>query len=441
MDIFTDIVSEEQQAPKYKMLKRVLTGERDILQDWAIGFEDRDNKIVKEFQTTFHSTFWEFYLFALFKEAGFEIDFSYNRPDFIISHPCNIYVEAVISNIKVDGKKEDQRTLDDQLSMLTPAWMQENFYNELDESIVRHSNAIIKKSDLYLNSYKKLEHIKNNVPYVIALGAYDQVNYGNQFYHPMMALLFGHYYHPKDKGCSLKANIRKPNTEKSIDIGLFNTDKYKHISAIIFSATVTLGKLTALSLSQDKSPIKTNCVIDIGYQNDLPHYLFKNVSHENPEQLSDGLFIFHNPFAETPLDRSLFDKTNATHIFKDNNQVIVEHTQPSLYSRFSFPKIGIPNNIIDTIVLENHILFNSREIVFHDAIFHISEINITSREITLQHPEIPVPTIIDLTDSEINEIAKLKLKEGQKIQAIIFSIPNENGITEKFEFFTNFIVV
>lgn len=441
MNIFTDIVDEKLQAPKYKMLKNIYTGEREILQNWVVGFEDRDNKIIKEFQTSFHSAFWEFYLFALFKEAGFEIDFSYNRPDFIITSPSDIYVEAVISNIKQDGKKEDQRNLDDILSMLTPPWMQEKFHNELDESIIRHSNAIHSKSKLYLNSYKQLSHVKNNVPYVIALGAYDQVNYGNQFYHPIMALLFGHYYHPEDKKYSLKMSVRKPNTTTDIEIGLFNTDEYKHVSAVIFSATVTLGKLTALSLSQDKSPIKTNFVIDIGYQNDLPHYLFKNVSQENPEQLSDGVFIFHNPFAEVPLDRSLFNKTNATHIFKDGDQVIVEHTQPSLYSRFNHSKIGMPDYLIDQIILENYMLFNNREILFSSAIFDVLEINIVDREIVLQHPELPVPTTIDLNNDEIKKINKLNIKVGQRIKAIIFSIPNENGITEEFKFLTDFILV
>lgn len=34
----------------------------------------------------------------------------------------------------------------------------------------------------------------------------------------------------------------------------------------------------------------------------------------SPEYLSDGLFIFHNPFAKHPLTKELFNKTNVLNI-------------------------------------------------------------------------------------------------------------------------------
>ncbi|WP_232925945.1 hypothetical protein, partial [Pseudomonas syringae] len=38
------------------------------------GFPDRNNKFVKEFQTTFNSIFWEVYLYMAFREYGFSLD-------------------------------------------------------------------------------------------------------------------------------------------------------------------------------------------------------------------------------------------------------------------------------------------------------------------------------------------------------------------------------
>lgn len=61
---------------------------------------DRDYKMVQEFQKTFHSSFWEFYLYACFKESGFILDQSHNRPDFMIKELYEINVEAVVANIK-----------------------------------------------------------------------------------------------------------------------------------------------------------------------------------------------------------------------------------------------------------------------------------------------------------------------------------------------------
>ena len=54
--------------PKFKLLmneKLQFFRERHLVSNWTEGFVDRDEKIIKEFQTTFHSSFWEFYLFAL----------------------------------------------------------------------------------------------------------------------------------------------------------------------------------------------------------------------------------------------------------------------------------------------------------------------------------------------------------------------------------------
>ena len=122
LDIFTEQIEESKLHPKYKTIRDCLnfTGEQEILKDWIDGFIDRDNKIVKEFQESFHSTFWEFYLYAVFKEAKFEIDFTKNRPDFIVIKPQKLYIEAVVSEIKQNGIKEEERTLEDILSMLKP---------------------------------------------------------------------------------------------------------------------------------------------------------------------------------------------------------------------------------------------------------------------------------------------------------------------------------
>jgi len=63
---------------------------RDILMKWAKDFEDRDNKFSKEFQTTFNSSFWELYLYQVFKELDMRVDFSKPAPDFTVNTSCKI---------------------------------------------------------------------------------------------------------------------------------------------------------------------------------------------------------------------------------------------------------------------------------------------------------------------------------------------------------------
>jgi hypothetical protein len=123
-------VAKEKWHPKVQLLNddRLFYPERKIIQGWTEGLIDRDNKMIKEFQTTFHSCFWEFYLYALFCKLGFTLDQTHNRPDFIINGPYPLYVEAVVANISKSGTNESQRNMNDILSMMSPPWVQGDFY-------------------------------------------------------------------------------------------------------------------------------------------------------------------------------------------------------------------------------------------------------------------------------------------------------------------------
>ncbi|MDH8702669.1 hypothetical protein M2138_002037 [Dysgonomonadaceae bacterium PH5-43] len=359
LDLFQNIetISENDLHPKFKLLRDnpTLIGERSILINWTDGFIDRDNKIIKEFQTTFHSSFWEFYLFQVFKELGLVIDFTKDRPDFIIESPLKLFIEAVVSNVKKDGREEATRNSDDVLSMIVPPPLQKDFYKVLDESIVRNSNAILNKSSKYLEKYLKCDWVDEKIPFTIALSSFDQVNYGREYFYPMLALLYGFYYHPESDGYEQKESIIKPDTESNIPIGIFRDKSFEHISAIIFSCTTTLGKLTSLSISEKESDIQLNSVINIRNDYEPPYYKIQVVSSENPEYLTDGLFVFHNPFAKNKLDKEIFAKTNATQIIIDKEGLKFEGENTPIYSRLNLFKFMINSDIIEAI----HRDFNS----------------------------------------------------------------------------------
>lgn len=253
MDIFSKVkkLEESKQHPKFKLLNNnvQMISEKRILENWTSGIIDKDGKMVREFQETFHSSFWEFFLYRLFQKAGFTLDQSHQMPDFIISAPSDMYVEAVVSNIKDGGKPESERTIEDQMTMMLPPYMNNKFYDELDESIVRNSNAIHSKIKKYRESYLKREWVRDDVPFVIAISSYDQINYGREYIYSMLALLYGLYFDADSEQYNFKKTILKPGTKESfIQIGLFNNSDYSDISAIIYSCTVTLGKLTSLLL-------------------------------------------------------------------------------------------------------------------------------------------------------------------------------------------------
>lgn len=333
MNLFEKIknVSEEQWHTKFKILKDdpFGKGERSILQQWVEGLVDRDHKMVQEFQKTFHASFWEFYLYACFKEAGFTLDQSHNRPDFMIKAPYEFNVEAVVANIKNQGKPESDRGLEDLMDMFVPPKNQEDYFQLQCEAIVRQSNALTSKIKKYNNEYSKCKWVKKDVPFVIALSSYSQINYGREFIYPMMALLYGMLYIPKEDRYVPVSEIPKPGTDSTVPVGLFNSDKYSDISAVLYSCTTTLGKLTSLAKSEGYFSMNEVYNLRRDYEDtDIP-YKLQLVGIDSPELLTDGLFLFHNPFAKNKLDIGCFEDTSVTQFYwKDNKLLHTSNTYP-----------------------------------------------------------------------------------------------------------------
>ena len=138
--------------------------------------------------------------------------------------------------------------------------MQKDFADVLNESIIRSSNAIFSKIKKY-EDYKKEQWFDEKNPFIIALSSCDQINYGREFLYPMMALLYGRYYIPSENGCIMKTSIKKSETGIELPLGIFLNSEYSQISAIMYTCTNTIGKLTALALSNGMHTF--NSVLDV----------------------------------------------------------------------------------------------------------------------------------------------------------------------------------
>lgn len=342
MDLFEPIkkVSEDQWHTKFKLLKEdpCGEGERAILQQWVDGLVDRDYKMVQEFQKTFHASYWEFYLFACFKKAGFVLEQSHNRPDFMIKAPYEVNVEAVVANIKSQGRPESNRGMEDLMDMFIPPKNQEDFYQIQHEAIVRQSNAITSKMKKYESEYSKCDWIKEDVPFVIAMSSYSQINYGREFIYPMMTLLYGMYYVPGEDNYASVSEVEKPGTDSTIPVGLFNSDKYSGISAILYSCTTTLGKLTALAKSEGYFSMNEVYNLRRDYEDTKIPYKLQHVGVDSPELLTDGLFLFHNPYAKNKLDIRCFEDTSVTQFFWQGDKLVHTSNTYPIVCRLNFSK-------------------------------------------------------------------------------------------------------
>lgn len=312
MDLFKLIVKEEKLHKNFlSILRQSQEADRQELLKWCDGFPDRDNKFVKEFQTTFNSSFWEIYLYALFKEIGLPIDWIHSSPDFIVEYNGKrVVIEAAIAAAGL-GK--------------IPEWEKEikeappTRYREMNmESIIRLSNSIISKYRKYKKQYSILEHVKGN-PFVIAVAPFEQPHFNLQCDTPIMALLYDFYVdedaynenphlYPNGPPDVNLGFVEKDNGAE-IQLGLFEDDSLSEISAIILSTTATWGKVESMSNNNALRFVKT-----VWLSEEKLSPIYKNSAKEN---IRDGLFVFHNPYAKRPLDPEMYNHSGITQIFVD----------------------------------------------------------------------------------------------------------------------------
>ena len=273
----------------------------------------------------------------LFMEAKFELDQTHQMPDFIIKAPTEFYVEAVVTNIKNAGRKENERTLEDQMSMAIPPYLQYDFYEFLDEAIIRSASAIKCKHEKFKNEYVNRDWVNSANPFIIAMSSYSQVNYGREYIYPMLALLYVMYFDADSENFFKKDKVLKKETKAEIPLGIFLNNEYEDVSAIIYSCTITLGKLTSLSISMGNPSL--NVVYNIRRNCATNKYLLQVVNQSSPEDLADGVFIFHNPNAKNKLPENLFDGIAVTQFYYDHDQLCYKGNETPIISRINTSKI------------------------------------------------------------------------------------------------------
>lgn len=234
MNLFESVVPTTRQHPNFQNLLRVANGfTLDVLTDWARGFVDRDGKFVTEFQTTFNSSFWELYLYAVLKKYGMPVDFTRARPDFCIPS-IGFNIEATVASNAQDAAPEHSR-----LEEVPPPDL--NAFNL--QSIIRLSNSLAAKHRKYLDSYAVLDHVQSR-PYVVAVTNFDQPFSFMACQRPIEAVLHGYYVDEERYIASGRREGRLEGEALSkvfkdngspIELGLFSTPAYREISAVIFS--------------------------------------------------------------------------------------------------------------------------------------------------------------------------------------------------------------
>jgi hypothetical protein len=326
LNLFEIIAKEEKLNPNFVyLLAEEYEPVRDVINRWASGFEDRDNKFNHQFQETFNSSFWELYLYQCFKDLKMSVDFSRASPDFTVNTKNNeiINIEAVTANHAQDSDPE-------WVSNSKDAKIRED-EEFLNFSCIRILNAIDSKHKKLFTTYSKYDHVKNK-PYIVAIAPFEQPMFFMQNNEAIIRVLYGQGVDKNDGFKEVFVPYAMKNNRVPLDLGMFTTDKYKEISAVIFSTTATIGK--AITQSPLARTVRSSWYHPV---KGLVAELKDNAMHF--ETHLDGLQIHHNPFAENKLSMTDFDNYEITHYFYDPVLKIIDNQQKpyTLISRNIWP--------------------------------------------------------------------------------------------------------
>ncbi|MGE7662653.1 hypothetical protein ACQKL6_13280 [Peribacillus sp. NPDC097197] len=325
MNLFNFEVKEQVFHPNFSNLLKD-KDLQDVINQWSFGFIDRDNKFIKEFQTTFNSSFWELYLHACFTNLGYKLDYTHHAPDFLLTTrkgKNKILVEAVATKNPKDSAPEHE--LKQKINQIFK--LGRNLDGVHDEIVQlaseRISQSIQSKHEMYQKKYSKLEHVKEK-PFILAVGAFEQPFFFLQGIGAIQKVCYGltnAEYKGGQPHMKYNDHMFKKKTGAPISIGLFNNDKYKEISGILFSSVASIGKVRALSLKKSKDIyFHTSSYNDYDTKGDT-----KVIVHTKyRESLLDGLSLYLNPFAEHPIDPDDFDNPDIT-IYRDKNHATLKH--------------------------------------------------------------------------------------------------------------------
>jgi hypothetical protein len=304
LDLFTPVVPSHRFHPAFaKLHSEASEHEKQVFAEWSEGFVDRDGKFVKEFQTTFDSSFWEVYLHGVLKELGLTPDFRWERPDFCVTSPMPFVMEATVA-LHAQGTTPVTET--------QPLEIPRDLNEFNRQAIIRLSNSIHSKHRRFQESYSNLPHVAGK-PFVVAITAFDRPHFYLQGQRAIEALLYRSYVdeetylreHP-NRDVPLKAQdlpfVAKDSGER-LPLGLFCDSSMAGISAIIQSSSATWSKVGAMSEDPD-------LIVEAIYEDRVKggQRVFRGPNRRYTESILDGLRVYHNPHATNPLDPFLFDR-------------------------------------------------------------------------------------------------------------------------------------
>lgn len=308
--LFVPVVSSEKLNPSFKLLmdQPSYHPARTMLDHIYQGFIDLDGNFLEQFQSTaFDARFFELYLFAYFSKSGFEIDPTYQRPDFLVTrNGLTVAVEATTAN--PSGAKHSERNV--LPSELSPEEYSHYLVNELP---MKFGGPLYSKLN---EEYWKLEQCEGK-PLVLAIeGFFNEESLGFSE-NPISEYLYGQRQSAdwtNDGVLEIQTESVESHTSgsKTIPSNFFEQPRAEHISAVVFTNSGTHAKFTRMGFQQGFGNDHFE-VIRRGFSYtpdpDAKDATFFSYCLSQPplvESWGQGVVVNHNPNALFPLPKDFF---------------------------------------------------------------------------------------------------------------------------------------
>jgi hypothetical protein len=231
---FTPVVAEHELRPSFRRVadSAGYAPSRAMMQRVFARKGDHDGNFVQQFQTEgFDARTWELYLYATFEALGFEIDMTYDAPDFLLDGRGVAWaVEATTANPRANGA---QAVPED------PEGRAEYLREELP---IRLGSPLLSK---LRRAYWELPHVAGRA-LVIALQSFvtdDSLHYTDT---ALAELLYGLRTTGQRRADRTLEIITTPieqhSGSKTIPSNFFGQPGAEHISAVLWSNSGTVGK-------------------------------------------------------------------------------------------------------------------------------------------------------------------------------------------------------
>ena len=308
--LFAPVVSQEKLNPNFKLLMDHPSHHpaRAMLDHIYQGFIDLDGNFLEQFQTTaFDARFFELYLFAYFSKSGFEVDQTFQSPDFIVTrNGLTVAVEA--TTVNPSGAKHSERNV--LLSELSP----EEYSHYLDNELpMKFGSPLYSKLN---EEYWKLDQCKDK-PLILAIEAFFNEESLGFSENAISQYLYGQRQSAdwtSDGVLQIHTESLDSHTSgtKVIPSNFFGQPGTEHISAAIFTNSGTHAKFSRMGYQQgfgtDHFEIHRSgfCFTPDQDARDPTYFAYSLAQPPLVEWWGQGLVVHHNPNALFPVPKDFF---------------------------------------------------------------------------------------------------------------------------------------